>query len=107
MSLIYRLVFGTSGLETHLVKIPENKKENSRKVGHGSVYFFLLVVFPDPRFEFPEVIMTCLCHFPHHGVGNGFGEIMFREGVYGPIIDHEKGTICAVHKLVIAPVWPF
>ena len=54
---------------------------------------FLLVVFPDPWFEFQEVLLVGLCQFPDKLVGNGFGEIVVREGVYGLVIYKKKGPV--------------
>ena len=32
---------------------------------------------------------------------------MLIEGVFGLVIDHEEGTVCWVHKFIVASVWPF
>ena len=67
---------------------------------------FLLVVFPDPWFEFQEVIPVGLCQFSDKPVGNGLGEVVVREGVYALVIYEKKGPVRWVHKLKVAPVWP-
>ena len=69
--------------------------------------FFLLVVLPDPRFEFQEVLFVCLCHFSDKTVGNGLSEVMVREGVYALVVDKKKCPVCGIHKLKVASVWPF
>ena len=52
--------------------------------------FFLLVVLPDPRFEFQEVLFVCLSQFSDKTVGNGLSEIVVRERVYALVVHKEK-----------------
>ena len=40
-------------------------------------------------------------------MGNGFGEIVVVEGVFGPVIHHEEGTVGGVHKFIVASVRTF
>ena len=52
--------------------------------------FFLLVVFPDPWFDFQEVVPVCLGQFSDKTIGNGLSEIMVRERVYALVVHKEK-----------------
>ena len=55
--------------------------------------------FPEPF----EVFSLILCHLPDEPVGDGFGEVVVIEGVYGLIVHEVESPARRIYELIVAP----
>ena len=56
--------------------------------------------------ELFEVFSLRLYHLPDEPVGDGSGEVVVREGVYGLMVHEEERPVRRIRELKIAPIRP-